>query len=372
MIEEPEKALSALEDLVGNCLDPRAHSICLDQKGCKVIDACAESVAGALAVEAREHHGSRFWGYFPEDPVQQQIVLATGIPRHLGIELEEPEGFKAFNLQRGVRGPQGGSGSSQTELTTTALTRYLDDCLRGYGVQLTREGRAHVLAMVGEVIDNASAHGGRRDWWVLGYLRQQPDHKYGDCHITVFNFGKTITETVQEMSERSAVRDDIEMLISRHSAFFRDPLRRLTKDTLWTLYALQQGVSRYSSDDSTAIRRGQGLAKMVQFFQELRTTARNGEPPKAALVSGSAHIIFDDKYPIRAKETGGGERLIIAFNRANDLKEPPDHSNVRTMKKFFPGTILSFRFYLDEAFLSKRGSDAGPHYRSQQLPIASG
>jgi hypothetical protein len=71
------------------------------------------------------------------------------------------------------------------------------------------------------------------------------------------------------------------------------------------------------------------------------------------LISGSTRIYFNDKYHMGPKNIGGQERQWIAFNEENDLAQKPDPNNVHSLKAFFPGTVLTLRFYIDEKYLEK-------------------
>ena len=50
---------------------------------------------------------------------------------------------------------------------------------------------------------------------------------------------------------------------------------------------------------------------------------------------------------------------IIAFNAENDLEKPPDRGYVHGLENSFPGTIVSIRLNLDEAYLAKIAGEEG-------------
>ena len=123
--------------------------------------------------------------------------------------------------------------------------------------------------------------------------------------------------------------------------------RRIEADDLWTLYALQGGVSRRNYEKREIGNYGQGTANMIQMFQDLGgdRIAR----PKMCVLSGSTLVLFDGRY--RMVEKNGSR--IIAFNRRNDLRKPPDSRCVRHLEHYFPGTLISMRFMLDRGHLSE-------------------
>ena len=355
-IEAPDDAIEVLNDLVRFSLEGRNKDIDIRQDECSLIDHCAESAATALAIQARGWPMVRFQGTFPQSQEQREIVLATGLASRIGANLPEPDGFLKFRLQHG-RGSRGtAERSAPKEVFASRLTLYVNDCLKGYGYELTARAKNYLTQLAAEVLDNAEEHSERRDWWVAGYLRQKSTGSFGDCHITIFNFGRTLAESLQELPVGSQLRTDIEALVQSHKqrGFFASGW---TEENLWTLYALQGGVSRLNTGrTSLGDTRGYGTVRMLEFFESIGKTAVAGHPPKMCIVSGHTHLLFDGTYQMRLQKTRRGEQAnIIAFNKENDLQIRPDAKYVTDLKKSFPGTLISLRFFLDKDHLDKLG-----------------
>ena len=51
---------------------------------------------------------------------------------------------------------------------------------------------------------------------------------------------------------------------------------------------------------------------------------------------------------------GTGDKRIIAFNKENDIYAPPDRNNVIKMSEYFPGTVISLKFYLDNRYITSK------------------
>ena len=357
-IDKPQDTLRAFTSFTSACVASGIKSIYVNQQHCDFIDHCAESVLTAMALEAKRSQIT-FSGHFPDDPQQREIVLATGMAGTLGVPLPQPSGFLSFPLFRGQGGPQEARVSSLGEVTSTKFTDYINRCLARYGFELSREARRYLSTLVAEVIGNAEDHGGQRNWWIAGYLRQRTDQEYGDCHVTVFNIGETIASSLQKLPLGVPLRRRIERLVSQQK---RRQLfgRGWTEEGLWTLYAMQEGVSRYNIEAEMG-HRGQGTAQLIEFFQELGQSGVAKTSPKMCLVSGNTHILFTRKYTIKDQKVGKESRRIIAFNKKNDLKDRPDPKYVRHLNMRFPGTLISLRFYLDEEHLLKlhKGGNRG-------------
>ena len=362
-IEEPELALIAIQRFVGAVVSG-ALVVSVDQSMCKRIDLCAASVLNALALEAGSRYRVQYSGQYPANAEATEIVLATGLPKALSLPLPEPEGFLTFPLVRGAGKPATATQSTMKELEASKLADYVSDCLDKYGFKLTRDGLRLLGSLVGEVLTNAEEHSGTTDWWIAAYLRQPKDAQYGDCHITIFNFGDTLADSLQKLPTNSRLRKEMDDLVRMHTkrSFFRR--RRWTQDDLWTLYALQEGVSRLNVEEGALGNRGLGTIAMIEMFQALGQVLQGADRPMMCVLSGNTHILFDGTFRLAPKPSGDGEeRRIIAFNDTNDLGRPPDGGYVRHLKRRFPGTLISLRFYIDPEYLEKATGQHATYHR---------
>jgi len=167
----------------------------------------------------------------------------------------------------------------------------------------------------------------------------------------IFNFGKSIYETLDTPNRQGAMTEDIRRLVAIHQqkSFFGFGNKFNERD-LWTLYGLQDGVSRFSGEPG-GVDRGRGTVNMIEAFTRLGKSTDVDKEPIMTIVSGSTRIVLDKKYPLQSKTLEGGPRRIIAFNKNNSLEEKPDDANVHSLRGRFPGTVLSFRFFMDKVYL---------------------
>jgi hypothetical protein len=314
----------------------------------------AASVANAIALEASRHEAITFHGQFPEDPDAREIIVATGLPKVLGVSLPWVKGFKTFELRHGRARTSTARRSPERDIIGSELTRYVNDCLGDYGWALSATGRANLGGILGEVLANAEEHSGRPHWWISGYLRQRGT-TYGDCHITIFNFGKTLAESLQGLPADALLRRQIEGTVSRHSKKHRFQ-RGWTEEGLWTLYALQEGVSRKNVDPGIIRNRGQGLPDLITFFQKLGQLKDRSTAPTMFILSGHTQILFTGEHEMQLKELEDGSvRRVIAFNKENDLNEPPAPDAVKNLNQYFPGVLVGMDFYFDKDYLDMIG-----------------
>ena len=339
-IENPEPTMSTLEHLARCSCDDRISEIGIHHSRCEIIDHCAEAVATVLADEAHHKHRKNLRGRFPDDPQLRRMVYAVGMPSVLGIT-QPTEEFIVYGVRRGKR--EFSDHTTSCESATTDLVSYIDECLGSLGFRLAVPARARYSNLVSEVITNAEVHSTRPDWWVAAYYRVEESQGWGDCHITVFCFGESLAESLQRLDPRALLRRKIEQRVKhhRHLGFSK----KWQEDDLWTLFAIQRGVSRQNEETDEVGDRGQGTADLIAAFHDL---AGSRVPAKMCVVSGNTHILFDGRHRIK-RNAAGRER--IAFNDANSLAAPPDPNYVRHLKRKFPGTLVSLRFALDRQHL---------------------
>lgn len=347
-LADPNNSIRSLKRFVEYCSCRSTGGISVLQNECAYIGHDAESVANALAAEADRTLKMNFVGRFPPNQEIRDIALATGMHKYVGVDLPMPDGFETFELTHGGRGLMPDKNSIGTN-----LIEYVDRCLRRYHFALTNSEQAALGAVIGEVLGNAEEHSGRRDWWISGYLRQASDRNYGDCHITIFNFGDTLAESLQRLPPNARLRADIEEAVAYHSQkrFFT---RDWTEESLWTLYALQEGVSRRNTDPVIVGHHGQGLPDMIEFFQTIGRIENDEALPSMFLLSGSTKISFLDRYKMKPMLMADGTtRRVLAFNDENNLDLPPSKEAVQKLEEFFPGTLVGMDFFFDPAYLKR-------------------
>ncbi len=199
-------------------------------------------------------------------------------------------------------------------------------------------------AYLGEILANAEDHAGYLDWTVQGYLDNTLDVPM--CEIAIFNFGRSIAESLQSVDEHGYTWKQVSPYLDMHTQrkLFG---RTWREEDLLTVIALQGNVSRLNTSEQTT--RGQGTVELIDFFQRINDVC-NGDTGSArmAIVSGSTYILFDGTYRMEVQEEGAGK--VIAFNSDNDLYQRPDPKFVKNLgDQRFPGTIISIKFPLSLA-----------------------
>jgi hypothetical protein len=345
---------------------PRAKRIYIDQRNCEKIGIAATAVFDVCAMlikdeqKARGRKGYSFAGAFPRKSNVANQVKVMGITKHLEVaEAQAPKEFEDaivhLPLQRGRRRADDWKGKNDQEIVSTRLAVYLNNCFEtASNFALTEDAMAQIVKWAGEVITNAEEHSGVSDWYAMACMLPSqalgdPNAVIGECELVIFGFGKSIYETLSAKTTAPRIRTQIEHLVEEHtkSGFFSHSKYR--PEDLWTLYALQEGVSSLSTELNSD--RGTGTVRLIEAFQTLGQTIDEDKKPKMLLLSGATRIDFNGRYRMQRQQVDGGDRNILAFNASNSLRERPDPDCVGSISGFFPGTLLSFKFYVDQRFL---------------------
>lgn len=189
-----------------------------------------------------------------------------------------------------------------------------------------------IKSAIGEQFDNILLHATQASFGTLcGFYDKQSQ----EITILIYNFGKTIAETLNSPDTLpSEIYSEILDIVQNH---FEKKFLKITNvgdftlENALTLLALQEGISSKIKDD---ISRGHGLIDFIGNCFELSAET------KVAIISGKTAIKIDKKYPIGNALVFGRNRKVIALNETNDLYLKPDPNYIRNTGVNFNGVII--------------------------------
>lgn len=359
LIENPDETLEVLEKLAFGLKENPKQVFNINQTNIETVDFAAETIASIFTREGFNKLKIQYKGEFPKHPVANEIIKATGLPNYLGIKRGYKSKFLTFRLQHGR--PVGEylmHKSPERDRAIQKFYNYLNSCLRTHGAEFNQDGKDFIMTMLGEIIENSERHSKSKDWWISGYMRSPENSEFSDLHISIINFGETIYETLTSLDKNSFLRKGIEEAISKQK---KNELfgSQLDEEQIWTLMALQEGVSRNNNDPSKLGNNGVGTVHIIDFFQNLGASGVSSIKPKLCILSGNTQIVHNCKYKMEEVTTlSGDKRMRLAFNEDNDIFSKPDPECVVKLKHKFPGTVYSFRFYLNNKHLKNLATNA--------------
>lgn len=340
-----DEAMRFLAMFFADGLDMKVTSIEIDHTGCKNLGLSASCIMDELTdlllgYRNFTKHKLDIAGIVPRSGAITDMLIVSGLMKKLNVSHDAKISSDVFPLpiQKNVT----------SDIGQTEVIEFLNDCFSKHGFQLTSDSVQEIGEMLGEIIDNCILHCGPdiKNQNLIGHYRLIPGSDCGECSISIFDFGKTIYETFTELDPNDQMIKELEDITQKHVSFFK---RQWNRETLWTLYALQENVSCIRYRDPLDPGHGSGTIAFLSTFTKLKSIRENCNP-KMCITSGHTQIIIDGTYTVGYNKKG---QKVIAFNQENDLFKIPDEKYVFASKEYFPGTIISMKFYIDRKFLEK-------------------
>jgi hypothetical protein len=236
---------------------------------------------------------------------------------------------------------------NQREIDITQTVDYIINCLKVMNKTLTGPAETNLYKVIGEVIINADEHSDTTNRYSIGYFEnaQTENEKFGIFNLSILNFGNTFYETFKNDScenlEVLSQMKELSAKFTRRNLFFN---REFEEETLWTLYALQDGVTRISDWD-----RGNGAIRFIESFYNLKGNDVYDNISKMVITTGHTRIIFDGTYKPIEKIRGSEGKMykMMTFNKSGNIEEKPDSNFVKYEPNYFPGTLISVKIRID-------------------------
>ena len=235
----------------------------------------------------------------------------------------------------------------QREVDITKTVDYIIECLAELNKTLTGPAETNLYKVIGEVIQNADEHSDTTNRYSIGYFHKSVNRNetYGVFNLAILNFGNTFYETFKSPNcENTEVVEQMMELSKKYTTRNLFLSSEFEEETLWTLYALQDGVTRIADWD-----RGNGAIRFIENFYSLKGISDNDNVSKMVITSGHTRIIFDGKYKIVERPRGKQNKIfkMMTFNDEGNIEIKPDPNYVRFEKNYFPGTLISVKIRMD-------------------------
>jgi len=212
---------------------------------------------------------------------------------------------------------------------TDMVENAIAECNNCPSYELTWDESHAIYSTIGEHFDNIKQHAiFAKSGIICGFY----DKINKVITILIFNFGRTIAESLSVSEIPEDMRKSIEQVIinqTKNNSFISSS--NFTRENSLTLLALQEGISSKISDDKT---RGHGLTDFLEYCTLL------GSGTKIVVISGKTAIKIDGQYKVEPKNVLGRERRVIALNDENDIFKKPNSRYVNNLSYFFPGVII--------------------------------
>jgi len=236
----------------------------------------------------------------------------------------------------------------------TTIRRYINENLRQHDFMLDELNASYLDGIISEVLNNAEDHSEFDTWYVSGNIFKSQHEKgseevVSELNLAFLNFGYSIYDGFENSkNENISTYRGMTELYKEVKLQMTSP-EQFSKEELFTLYALQEGISRlnYATED-----RGTGTMKILKSFINLGDYVDEQKKlePSFLIYSGNVFLKCDHEY----RPTSYEGLDVLALNKENDLGKLPEKSHLKKLKSRFPGTFLVVKLYLNKRHLQNK------------------
>lgn len=332
------------------------ENIYIDYQHCKEIDVCASMCMDIILAE--------FMNYYHQCTKDRHTIKVQSI-RPINFNRYDIEkilfsigayrNFKGFNVKFdniipfpiNIGHKDNPKLDEKRERDITQTVDYIINCLAKLNKRLTDSAETNFYKVIGEVIQNAEEHSNTKRRFLIGHFEENKNGagNYGVFNLAILNFGNTFYETFKNADNpNTLIIEQMKNLSKKYTTNGLFRKRKFEEETLWTLYALQDGVTRM-----TDWKRGNGAIRFIESFINLKGDTSTDDISKMVITSGHTRIIFDGKYQITKQKRGAEDKefKMMTFNASGNIEEMPDENYVKYEDNYFPGTIISVKLKLD-------------------------
>jgi hypothetical protein len=360
-----EITINTIRDLITSCINNVGDQVTLNFQNCTKVDQLSLFVLQVFKLEFTEKLNRldqkltiltskiSFRIIPSKDDVVNKMLFAHGLAQEeteIKVSGLMPE--KGIGYLKGSKSQKHYSENKKGAIATR-IRYFLNECLKEHGYEFNPSGENEIDGLLSEILGNGEDHSPFDTYYstanyFLEFEPQNENDAVGEINLSVLNFGYSIYEGLEET--KLSNYENYEFIESLCQKVYPKANSNLTtRSNLFTLYALQEGVSRLKFEDSS---RGNGTMKFINSFFALGDFEDNERNyhPELSIISGCTQVICDTKY--RPFQVNGIN--FLSLNSENDLSIPPDPSNLKKLLTPFPGTVLNAKIYLNKIHLSKK------------------
>lgn len=233
----------------------------------------------------------------------------------------------------------------------TKVMEFINESLAQSEAILNTKGNRFVGKLLSEIFNNAEDHSIHNEWYVDGvsFIEIVNEEPIIELNLGILNFGFSISEGIYKNQKKNPeMMETIMQWYTTHKSHLTDNREHLfNKDDLYTLYSLQDGVSRLKYEDES---RGHGTMNFIRAFITLGSYGKENPSckPHLNIISGKTCVHCDNEVePYLEKNT-----YFLSLNKENDISLLPDESYLKHMQEYFPGTFLEVKIYLNKTYFN--------------------
>ena len=174
-----------------------------------------------------------------------------------------------------------------------------------------------------------------------------------ELNLGILNFGYSISEGLFNSRLRNKeMMSYIDPWYETHQKDIRYRLMPYSKDDLYTLYCLQEGVSRLKYQN---VGRGSGTMNFLRSFMFLGSYGKVNPNYRSHLNIISGNTIVRCTHDVEPYEKEG--RYYLSLNAQKDIDKLPDSKYLTHTEEYFPGTFFEVKIYLNNKYFTEKLKD---------------
>ncbi|MDT0687663.1 hypothetical protein [Autumnicola psychrophila] len=274
-----------------------------------------------------------------------------------GMDELEESGFLALDLKSGSKSKSNYKENIKGRLCTE-VNDFVNKSMSPSGYELQPKASKYLQNLLGEILGNAEDHSELNTYYINGVSFKEPDDSdlTIELNLCIVNYGYSFYEGFKKTEEKNIiVRDKMRRYYFNHMNILGGKHDgNFTEESLYTLYGLQEGVSRLKYDEKS---RGNGTMNFIKAFINLGKFAKEKAiyKPQMNLISGHTVITCTDEYAPYEKDM----RFWLSLNKEQNLGKLPDRKCIFANKESFPGTILQVKIFMNKENFSKVVKNGG-------------
>ncbi len=360
--ENPKESYETLRKIISSLLLERYDSLVLDYKNCHNVELGTQVLQDIILKDYAvfrkwlnrknkrllPHFTGNFEAEHIYDDSVSKMTFSVGSPVTLKIRelsYDDVEKSKLRIHDEATFAKLKRTSEEETELEITSLGEYVVNSLLKVNRYLSDDEIEALYDVIGEALVNADEHSTTKYRFSIGYFEKKKidGKEVGLFKMAILNLGRTIYQKFHDAdcpNQENVER--MKQLSDRYTQRSWWLPKKFDEETLWTLYALQDGVT------SKNAKRGTGTITIIESFFKIKGDEESDNVSNMMLISGSACINFDGTYKILKKRDENGKPMsVMTFNKSGSIEDKPDNTFVYSNDSFFPGTLLSVSLLFD-------------------------
>jgi len=364
VLDNPDESYMTLRKVISALLLENSDTVTLDYQNCKNTELSTQILLDIILIDFVKFQvkcqktDRQRRNLFPiiganniNDETVKKMMFSVGSPVNLGLQEGQFSDIEKYKLRvhDNRKGKDDNKRMAQKELDTTEIADYVINCLKRMNKKITPVKLNDLCTVIGEILINAEEHSTTQHRFSIGYFKEEADNgnHFGLFRLVIMNFGKTIYEKFKsdDCPNKNIINRMNELSASYTKKLWFLP-GKFEEESLWTLYALQEGVTSVSQE---SYKRGNGSIRFIDSFFNIKDSQEVDDTSRMSIVSGRTRIVFDGKYCIKEKTNADGEIFkVMTFNNSGNIEDKPDTECVIYSKNYFPGTMISAKILLND------------------------